>query len=267
MFAMASNLLIKSFFKAIIFSSHLLPDLAKSTFNRKKNSNQASIVAKLRKITALFALALVISSLTLCLYLRWFPPPTTAFMLYCHFEDLTDDFSFKKMRYQWVNNKAISPNAAAAVIASEDQRFYQHSGFDLNSIQSSIDVYMDGGKLRGASTISQQVAKNLFLTPSRSFFRKGLEVWFTFLIEMLWSKDRILEVYLNIAEFGDHIYGIEAASRHYFGHPAATLSKPQAALLAATLPNPIFLKADRPSAYVLRRQNWILRQMANLGGA
>lgn len=188
-------------------------------------------------------------------------------MLYCHFEDLTGDFSFRKIRYQWVNNKAISPNAGAAVIASEDQRFYQHSGFDLDSIQSSIDVYMDGGKLRGASTISQQVAKNLFLTPSRSFLRKGLEVWFTFLIETLWSKQRILEVYLNIAEFGDHLYGIEAASRYYFGHPASTLSKAQAALLAATLPNPIILRADRPSAYVLRRQHWILRQMANLNVA
>lgn len=186
-------------------------------------------------------------------------------MVNCHFQDFVDDLQFKKIKYQWVSSQIISPNAAKAVIASEDQRFYQHHGFDLGSIQSSIDVYMDGGKLRGASTISQQVAKNLFLMPSRSFIRKGLEVWFTLLIEMLWSKQRILEVYLNIAEFGDHLYGIEAASRHYFGHPSAALSKAQAALLAATLPNPIILKANRPSAYVLRRQHWILRQMENLG--
>jgi monofunctional glycosyltransferase len=196
------------------------------------------------------------------LLLRWIPPPTTAFMLYCHYQDWSENTSYKPIKYRWVNRKQISHNASAAVIASEDQRFYQHSGFDLASIQSSIDIYMDGGKLRGASTISQQVAKNLFLTPSRSFIRKGIEVWFTFLVELLWNKERILEVYLNIAEFGDHLYGIEVASRHYFGVSANNISRQQAALLAATLPNPILLKAARPSAYVLRRQQWILRQIA-----
>ena len=124
---------------------------------------------------------------------------------------------------------------------------------------------MDGGKLRGASTISQQVAKNLFLTPSKSFFRKGVEAWFTFLIETLWTKDRILLVYLNIAEFGDHLFGVEAASRHYFGIPAKQLNRHQAALLAATLPNPIVLRISHPSNYLLRRHYWILRQMQNLG--
>lgn len=207
----------------------------------------------------------LVFSIGLCALLRWLPPPTSAFMLYCHYEDLINDGTFKAIRYQWVNAKNISPNAAVAVMASEDQRFPEHSGFDLNSIQSSIDVYVDGGKLRGASTISQQVAKNLFLTPSKSFVRKGVEAWFTLLIEALWSKERIMEVYLNIAEFGDHIYGIEAASQHYFGVPARSISRPQAALLAATLPNPILLKAGHPSNYVLRRQRWILRQMYNLG--
>lgn len=197
--------------------------------------------------------------------MRWLPPPTSAFMLYCHYEDLIEDSTFKAIRYQWVNAKKISPNAASAVMASEDQHFPEHSGFDLDSIQSSIDVYVDGGKLRGASTISQQVAKNLFLTPSKSLIRKGIEAWFTLLIEALWSKERIMEVYLNIAEFGDHLYGIEAASQHYFGVSAKNISRPQAALLAATLPNPILLKAAHPSSYVLRRQRWILRQMSNLG--
>ncbi len=197
--------------------------------------------------------------------MRWLPPPTSAFMLYCHYEDLIEDGTFKTIRYQWVNAKKISPNATSAVMASEDQHFPEHSGFDLDSIQSSIDVYVDGGKLRGASTISQQVAKNLFLTPSKSFIRKGIEAWFTLLIEALWSKERIMEVYLNIAEFGDHLYGIEAASQHYFGVSAKNISRPQAALLAATLPNPILLKAAHPSSYVLRRQRWILRQMSNLG--
>jgi len=186
-------------------------------------------------------------------------------MLYRHFEDLIDDQRFKSIDYTWASSEKISSNASAAVIASEDQRFFQHSGFDLDSIQSSIDVYMDGGKLRGASTISQQVAKNLFLTPSKSFLRKGLEVWFTILIEIMWTKERILVMYLNIAEFGDHLFGIEAASRYYFGIPAKQLSRAQAALLAATLPNPIILHANRPSNYVLKRQHWILRQMQNLG--
>jgi monofunctional biosynthetic peptidoglycan transglycosylase len=126
-------------------------------------------------------------------------------------------------------------------------------------------VYSRGGKLRGASTISQQVAKNLFLTPSKNFLRKGLEVWFTLVLELLWDKERILEVYMNVVEFGDHIFGIEAASQHYFGIPAKKLSRSQAALLAATLPNPIMLKATKPSGYLLKRQQWILGQMQNLG--
>lgn len=184
-------------------------------------------------------------------------------MVYRHIEDLIDDGSFKTIRYSWVSAKKISPYAASAVIAAEDQRFFQHSGFDLHAIQSSIDMYIDGGRLRGASTISQQVAKNLFLTPSKSFVRKGLEVWFTVLIELLWSKDRILTVYLNIAEFGDHLFGIEAASQYYFGVHANQISRSQAALLAATLPNPILLRAAQPSSYVLKRQHWILRQMQN----
>lgn len=186
-------------------------------------------------------------------------------MVYRHYEDLFGSGSFKTIRYQWVNAKNISEHVAVAVMASEDQRFPEHSGFDLESIESSINDYREGGKLRGASTISQQVAKNLFLTPSKSFLRKGIEAWFTLLIELLWSKDRIMEVYLNVAEFGDHLFGIEAASQRYFGISAKNINRSQAALLAATLPNPILLKAAHPSAYLLRRQRWILRQMSNLG--
>lgn len=171
---------------------------------------------------------------------------------------------YKPIDYQWVNANRISPHAYRAVIASEDQRFFQHSGFDLHSIQSSIDKYIDGGRLRGASTISQQVAKNLFLNPSKNFIRKGFEIWFTVLIELLWSKERILAIYLNIAEFGDHLFGIQAASQHYFGIPAKNLNRSQAALLAATLPNPLRLKAARPTRYLIERQHWILRQMHNI---
>jgi monofunctional glycosyltransferase len=237
-----------------------------ATKNRPPNKkSNRSFFAKLQQglgVALAFFLALSIGS---CAFLRWLPPPTSAFMLYRHYEDLINDGTFEAIRYQWVNAKNISPNAASAVMSSEDQRFPEHSGFDLESIQSSIDVYKDGGKLRGASTISQQVAKNLFLTPSKSFIRKGIEAWFTLLIEVLWRKERIMEVYLNIAEFGDHLFGIEAASQRYFGVPAKNISRSQAALLAATLPNPILLKAARPSAYLLRRQRWILRQMVNLG--
>ncbi|MGR8999777.1 MAG: monofunctional biosynthetic peptidoglycan transglycosylase, partial [Gammaproteobacteria bacterium] len=156
----------------------------------------------------------VATSVAAVVLLRWVPPPTTAFMLYRHYEDLVDNLSFKPIQYKWVSRKKISSNALAAVIASEDQQFYHHYGFDFKSIRSSINAYINGERrLRGASTISQQVAKNLFLTPSKNFIRKGLEAWFTLLIEILWSKERILVVYLNIAEFGDHLFGIEAASK------------------------------------------------------
>ncbi len=221
--------------------------------------------SKLKKILGTLLFVFLVSSVGLCLLLRWSPPPTSAFMLYRHYQDLVKDGSYKTIRYHWVNAKSISPHAAVAVMASEDQRFPEHFGFDLDSIQSSIDVYKDGGKLRGASTISQQVAKNLFLTPAKSFMRKGIEAWFTLLIETFLAKDRILEIYLNIAEFGDHLFGIEAASQRYFGIPAKYISRSQAALLAATLPNPHLLQATHPSPYLLRRQRWILRQMSNLG--
>lgn len=221
-----------------------------------------SIALLLRKSLLFFVASSVISVAVL----RFLPIPTTTFMLYRHYEDLIEDQTFKSIDYHWISAKNISANASAAVIASEDQQFYNHFGFDLQSIHSSITAYLNGGRrLRGASTITQQVAKNIFLTPSKSFIRKGLEVWFTVLIEIMWSKQRILAVYLNIAEFGDHLFGIEAASQHYFGIPAKNLTRSQAAMLAATLPNPLRLRAARPSSYVIKRQNWILRQMQNLG--
>lgn len=220
---------------------------------------------RLRNMLLYLLLTFMVSSIVLVTLLRWLPPPTSAFMLYRHAQDLAEGRSFKSIRYHWVSAKKISTHAYSAVIAAEDQRFFEHAGFDLHSIQSSINIYMDGGRLRGASTISQQVAKNLFLMPSKNFIRKGLEVWFTLLIEGLWSKERILLVYLNIAEFGDHLFGIEAASQRYFGVSAKQLSRSQAAMLAATLPNPLRFRATQPSRYLFRRQLWILRQMQNLG--
>lgn len=234
----------------------------RSRYQTTRKIKPISIATLLRKSLLFF----VASSVLIVATLRFLPVPTTAFMLYRHYEDLIEDQTFKSIEYQWISAKKISSHASAAVIASEDQQFYNHFGFDLQSIRSSITAYLNGGRrLRGASTITQQVAKNIFLTPSKSFIRKGLEVWFTLLIEIMWSKQRILAVYLNIAEFGDHLFGIEAASQHYFGIPAKNLNRSQAAMLAATLPNPLRLRAARPSSYVIKRQNWILRQMQNLG--
>ncbi|MCX7085345.1 MAG: monofunctional biosynthetic peptidoglycan transglycosylase [Methylococcales bacterium] len=234
--------------------------------SKKSRYSQISLSAgfSVRRIVKICIAYFVAASLIPVVVYRFVPVPTSTFMLYRHYEDLLYNQTYETIDYQWVNPGRISPNAAAAVIASEDQLFYEHFGFDLKAIKSAANAYINGSKkLRGASTITQQVAKNLFLTPAKSFFRKGLEAWFTLLIEIFWSKDRIMGVYLNIAEFGDHLFGIEAASQRYFNTSAKNLSRAQAAILAANLPNPLRLKADKPSAYVNSRQNWILRQMRN----
>jgi monofunctional biosynthetic peptidoglycan transglycosylase len=154
----------------------------------------------------------------------------------------------------------ISPHAAVAVLASEDQRFPQHAGFDLESIADAVEERSRGGRLRGASTISQQVAKNLFLWPGRSWLRKGLEAWLTVWIEALWPKPRILEVYLNVAQFGPCTFGVGAASRRFFGKEPAHLTLAEASLLAAVLPNPVRRRVEAPSPGVRRRAAWIARQ-------
>lgn len=237
-----------------------------SRYSRNGNRHAAkpALTKRVLRIVAYAGMALLAISMLMVAILRYAPPPTSAFMLHTHIADLVAGKNYRPIKQRWVANKQISKQAFAAVIASEDQRFYQHHGFDVDAIYKAYQQYQRGGKLRGASTISQQVAKNLFLSPARNFGRKGLEIWFTFLIESLWSKARILEIYLNIAEFGDHVFGIEAASQHYFGISAQRLTASQAALLAATLPNPLVLSADNPSPYVIKRQHWILRQMHNL---
>ena len=190
------------------------------------------------------------------LMLRWLPPPTTAFMLQQNHSP--------NYRYDWMDWERLGTRPALAVMAAEDQKFPEHSGFDTSAIQNAVIDKLDGKPLRGASTISQQVAKNLFLWPGRQMSRKALEVWFTVLIELTWSKQRILEVYLNIAELGPGLYGFPEASRLYFGLKPAQLSDAQAALLAAVLPNPIVLQANNPSAYLRERQRWIQQQMLQL---
>lgn len=232
----------------------------------RRSKPTPSRFGRVKRLAAYAAVFFLASSLLLVAALRVLPAPTSAFMLHQHIDDLAEGRAYRPINQHWVGRERISAHAFHAVVASEDQLFYQHNGFDVDAIGKAFRQYLRGGKLRGASTISQQVAKNLFLSPAKHFVRKGLEIWFTVLIEALWDKQRILEVYLNIAEFGDHLFGIEAASRHYFGIPARQLSAAQAALLAATLPNPILLKADQPSAYVLKRQSWILGQMRALPG-
>ena len=202
------------------------------------------------------------------LVLRWVDPPTTAFMTSARADALLAGDRAYRQRYHWVDYENISRYAPLAVIAAEDQRFAEHWGFDLEAIDDSIrrNRNAKGKRLRGASTITQQVAKNLFLWKGKSFVRKGFEAYFTLLIEMLWPKQRIVEVYLNVAEFGRGVYGVEAASRRFFGIPAKYLNDEQSALLAAVLPNPRRFKINAPSDYVRNRQAWILSQMRGLGG-
>ena len=200
------------------------------------------------------------------LLLRFVPPLTSAFMIERRIAAAARGEHDFRLRYHWVPWSRIAPVAPLAMVASEDQKFPFHHGFDLASIHDAINDADRGERLRGASTISQQTAKNLFLWNGRSFIRKGIEAYFTVLIEATWPKRRILEIYANIAELGDGIYGVEAASQAYFGEHASQLNAHQAALLAAVLPDPRRLHANRPSSYVQRRAAWIERQMAQLGG-
>ena len=206
-------------------------------------------------------LAFIVASLVVVLALRFVPPPTTAFVVAYRLGTP----GATPVDRRWVPMQRISPSLAIAVVAAEDQTFPRHHGFDLDSIGKALDE-REKGRVRGASTISQQVAKNLFLWSGRSWVRKGLEAWFTLLIELTWSKQRILEVYLNVAEFGPGVYGAEAAAQRYFGASAGALTPRQSALLAAVLPSPRTLHAERPSAYVAGRAQWIERQVRQLGG-
>jgi monofunctional biosynthetic peptidoglycan transglycosylase len=185
-------------------------------------------------------------------------------MLIRNIEQLQDD---KKLvlKHDWVPIEAISKNLQLAVICSEDQNFLAHNGFDMEAIEKAVKHNKKGKRIRGASSISQQTAKNVFLWPQRSWFRKGLEVYFTFLIELFWSKERIMEVYLNSIEMGNGIYGVEAASQFWFKKPAIKLNRNEAAAIAAILPNPLRYKANPASNYIQGRKNWIVRQMNFFG--
>lgn len=206
----------------------------------------------------------IISIISVIIF-RFIPIPITPTMIYLLGEQAFDSERKLVLKKDWESLSNISTNMKLAVIASEDQLFYEHYGFDFAAIKKAIRNNEKGRRLKGGSTISQQTAKNAFLLPHRNYLRKGLEAYFTMLIELLWSKDRIIEVYLNVIEFGNGIYGVEAASQYYFKKSASKLTKDEASLLAAVLPNPIRYKVDNPSSYILRRKNWIKRQISKLG--
>jgi monofunctional biosynthetic peptidoglycan transglycosylase len=203
---------------------------------------------------------------TAVLALRWCAPISSAFMLEAQVAARVSGDNNYSTHYEWTPYSAISSHMKLAVIASEDQKFAFHPGFDFDAIDSAIKERERGKKLRGASTISQQVAKNLFLWPGQNLTRKALEAYFTVLIELLWPKQRILEMYLNIAEFGNGIYGVGAAAPRFFHTDALHLSQRDAALLTTVLPSPKHLHADRPGPYMYRRADWIIQQMNALGG-
>jgi monofunctional biosynthetic peptidoglycan transglycosylase len=208
-------------------------------------------------------LAIVLSVTILpVLALRWLSPPTTSFIVQAQLGTLGKHAQCNKVNYQWVPIKRIARLASLAVIASEDQLFSQHWGFDFNA----IGQVLEGGEKRGASTISQQVAKNLFLWPGRSWVRKGFETYLTAWIELVWNKRRIMEVYLNTAQFGPCTFGVGAAAKQFFGKQASSLSLNESALLATVLPNPYRMNPGRPSEYMLERALWIESQVVQLGG-
>ena len=225
---------------------------------------------RVRRLISLFLLSIALlvgGSAGAVLAWRWIDPVTTSFILQRKAAELIAGGNARDVEHTWVAWDAISPQAGIAVIASEDQRFAEHWGFDLDSIRDAIEERRSGGRLRGASTITQQVAKNLFLWSGGGWVRKGLEAYVTVLIEMFWSKQRILEVYLNVAQFGDRTFGVGAASRRFFAKRPSALNAREAALLAAVLPNPVRMRVDDPSPYVQSRARWILGQMRRFGGA
>lgn len=216
---------------------------------------------KFFKVLKHLLLGSLLMSITAVLAFRWVDPPASAFMV----KDLVEDVNVKQ---QWVSIERISPSMVQAIIASEDQNFEQHYGFDVEAIEKALqhnervsNFKKSSRRIRGASTLTQQTAKNMFLWRSRSWVRKGLEVYFTVLMEVLWPKKRIAEVYLNTAEFGKGIYGVESAAKRYFGKRASELTLNESALLTAVLPNPKRFKVDSPSPYVLQRRDWIVNQV------
>jgi monofunctional biosynthetic peptidoglycan transglycosylase len=220
----------------------------------------------IKRLTVAFFVLSIISTILF----RFIPVPVTPLMIIRSMEQIFDGKA-PKINKDWVSLKEMSPNLVLAVISSEDQKFAEHFGFDFEAIEKvakqNVKLEKRGKPIKGGSTISQQCAKNVYLFPQRSYIRKALEVYFTFLIEIFWSKKRIMEVYLNVIEMGDGIYGAQAASKTFFKKDAKNITAAEAATIAAVLPNPRKWNAGNPTSFIIKRKNWILRQMSHLRGS
>ncbi|WP_316838036.1 monofunctional biosynthetic peptidoglycan transglycosylase [Pedobacter nutrimenti] len=234
---------------------------------QKKRSTAKTKSPLLKKITSILSRILIwflsVSILWVLAY-RFINPPITLLMIERNIERKADGKTFKTDK-KWMRFEDISDNMKRAAVSAEDQLFLKHMGFDIKAIEKAYESNEKGKKVKGGSTISQQTAKNVFLWPGRSWIRKGFEAYFTLLIEMLWSKERILEVYLNVIEMGDGIYGAEAASQAYYGKSCSSLSRAEAALIAACFPNPLRWTPAHPTRYIQHRQYLIMRNMRRLG--
>lgn len=222
-----------------------------------------NILKRIQRIVRWIVLLFFGSTILAVLIYRWVPVYVTPLMLIRCGQQVTHGERIR-LKHHWIPLDSMSIYMPVAVMASEDQRFLDHRGFDFHQIRNAVAERASGKRIRGGSTISQQTAKNVFLWPGRSWVRKGLEAYFTVLIECIWGKHRIMEVYLNSIEMGDGIYGAEAVAQQHFARSAAELTRPNCALIAATLPNPLRFSSQSPSPYMLRRQTAIMRQMRNI---
>lgn len=223
-----------------------------------------NILSRIWAIIWKTVVAFIIISIVSVLIFKWVKVPITPLMIIRDIEQLKKDKGVT-MEHDWVSLEEISPKLQLAVVCSEDQNYLKHFGFDIDAIKKAMKENEEGKRFRGGSTITQQTAKNVFLWQGRSYVRKVLEAWFTLLIEVFWSKERIMEVYLNSIEMGKGIYGAEAAAQHWFHKSAKQLTKDEAAAIAAILPNPLVFKANPPSQYISNRKIWIKKQMSYWG--
>lgn len=224
-----------------------------------------NFIRGIRKAVRWGVILFFLTSILAVLAYRWVPVTVTPLMLIRCTQQMWRGEKLR-LKHHWVDmDKGIAADMSLAVVASEDQKFMTHRGFDFDAISIAWEERRQGERFRGASTISQQTAKNVFLWPGGGWFRKGLEVYFTILIELMWDKHRIMEVYLNSIEMGDGIYGVDAVAWQHFGRGADRLTRANCALIAATLPNPLRFSSKEPSRYMLRRQTQIMRQMRNIG--
>jgi monofunctional glycosyltransferase len=232
----------------------------------RSRSRKGFSFRRVRNLGFLLLLSLFLLSLGWVLLYKWVDPPVTMQMIKRRAEAGKAEKLKPYIQYRFVNLSEVSDEVPLAVMAAEDQRFLVHHGFDFGAMQQAFKKNLDGKRIRGGSTISQQVAKNVFLWHGRSYFRKGVEAYFTFLIELFWSKRRIMEVYLNIAEMGDQVFGIEAAARTYYRTDPINITRRQAASIAAVLPNPVKYSVTDPGPYVSKNRNRIVKSMKQLGG-